>query len=79
MKIMKRINNYLIDKEYKIIVKDNQVSIINYNEILDFTLEKISIRHNNKIIIIEGKNLYISKMLEDEVLIKGIITIIRIN
>ena len=79
MKIMKRINDYLIDKEYKIIVKDNQVSIVNYNEILDFTLEKISIRHNNKKIIIEGKNLYISKMLEDEVLIKGIITIIRIN
>lgn len=79
MKMIERFNNYLIDKEYKIIIKENQVDIINYNEIIDFTLEKISVRYNKKIIIIEGKNLFITKMVEDEVLIKGNISVVRIN
>ena len=79
MRIINKINNYLIDKEYKIIIKKNQINIINYSEIIDFNLEKVAIRYNDKKIIIEGKNLLISKMLEDEVLIKGNIVTIRIN
>lgn len=79
MKIIKKLNNYLEDNQYKIIIKDKQVNIINYDEIIDFTLNKISIRHSNKIITIEGNELYIIKMVEDEVLISGNITNIRIN
>ncbi len=74
-----KLNNYLVDNEYKIIIKENQVNIINYDEIIDFTLEKISVRYKQKKITIEGKNLFISKMVEDEVLINGSITTIRIN
>ena len=79
MKILDRIDNYLCDKEYKIIIKNNQINIINYDEIIDFSLTKISVKHNNRIIIIEGKDLTISKMLDYEVLISGIILNIRIN
>lgn len=73
------INDYLIDKEYKIIIKENEVNIINYSEIIDFNLEKISIRYNEKIITIEGKKIYIYKMIDDEVLIRGKILTVRIN
>ena len=79
MKIIKKINNYLEDKEYKIIIKDKQVNIINYDEIIDFTLNKISLRYKQKTIIIEGTELYITKMIEDEVLINGNIVNVRIN
>jgi len=79
MNILNRIDNYLYDKEYKIIIKTNEVNIINYDEIIEFSLEKVSIRYKNKKIIIEGQNLVISKMLDDEVLIKGNISNIRIN
>ena len=79
MKIIKKINNYLEDKEYKIIIKEHQINIINYDEIIDFTLNKISIRYKQKIINIEGSELYIVKMVEDEVLIKGNIIHICIN
>lgn len=77
--MIERMNNYLIDKEYKIIIKEKEVNIINYSEIIDFSLDKISIRYNKKMITIEGKNLYIFKMVENEVLIKGDIMIVRIN
>lgn len=79
MRMIDKLNNYLVDNEYKIIIKENQVNIINYDEIIDFTLEKISVRYKQKKITIEGKNLFISKMVEDEVLINGSITTIRIN
>ena len=79
MKMIKKLNDYLEDTQYKIIIKDKQINIINYDEIIDFTFSKIIIRHAKKIITIEGDELYIVKMTEDEVLINGNVTNIRIN
>ena len=79
MRLKERLDNYLYDREYKITVGENYASIVNYDEIVDFTLTKISVRYKNKIIIIEGQNLTISKMIDNEVLVEGIIALIRIN
>ena len=76
---MDRLDNYLYDREYRIIIRNESVDIINYDEIIDFTLTKISVRYKNKIITVEGKNLIISKMVENEVLVTGIITAVNIN
>ena len=76
---MDRLDNYLYDREYKIIVKDGSVNIVNYDEIVDFTLTKISVRYKNKIIIVEGHDLTISKMIDNEVLVVGNIEVVRIN
>ena len=79
MKLVNRVEAYLQDSEYKIIIKNNQINIVNYDEIIDFSLTKVSVRYKNKLFITEGKNLVISKMLKDEILIKGNIENIRIN
>ena len=79
MNLMNRLNNYLYDREYKIIIKENSVDIINYDEIIDFTLNKISLKYKNKIISIEGTNLVITKMMDNEVLITGFINIVSIK
>ena len=79
MKIFNRLDNYLSDREYKIIIKENYVNIVNYDEIIDFTLNKISVKYNNKVITIEGTNLTITKMVIDEVLITGNISNIHIK
>ncbi len=79
MKLINKLDRYLYDKEYKIIIKENYVDIINYTEIVDFNLNNISVKYQNKTITIEGNNLTISKMIEDEVLIIGQISNIRIN
>ena len=76
---MNRLNNYLYDREYKIIIKENSVDIINYDEIIDFTLNKISLKYKTKIISIEGTNLVITKMMDNEVLITGFINIVSIK
>jgi len=79
MKLLNKIDNYLYDREYRIIIKINEVNIINYDEIIDFSLTQISVKYNNKKIIIDGKNLVISKMLDNEVLVTGDIYNVRIN
>ncbi len=76
---MNRLDNYLYDKEYRIIIKENYVNIVNYDEIVDFNLNKISVKYRNKKVSIEGTNLTINKMVEDEVLITGNISNISIN
>ena len=79
MRIKDRLNNYLNDNDYKIIIKENYVNIINYDEIIDFTLNKIVVKYKNKIITTEGVNLTITKMVTKEVLITGNISSVRIN
>ena len=79
MRLISKLDRYLENKNYEIILKDNNINIINFSEIIDFSMNKISVRCDNKIINIEGKNLIISKMLDDELLITGEIFNIRIN
>ena len=79
MRLISKLDRYLEDKNYQIIIKENQVNIINFKEVIDFSTDKISLKCDNKIINIEGKNLIISKMLDEELLITGIIYNLRIN
>lgn len=71
MKILDRINNYISELDYKIIITNNYINIVNYKEILDFNSTRISIRHDKGITDIFGTNLVVNKMVEDEILITG--------
>ena len=73
MKIFNKLDRYITDKTYKIIIKPNTINIINYIEIKDFSNTKIVINNTNGITTIIGKNLEVSKMQDNEVLITGII------
>ena len=79
MKLTSKLDRYLEDKEYKIIIQKNKVNIINFKNIIDFSDNKISLKCDDRKIDIEGKNLIISKMIDDELLIIGNIFNIRIN
>lgn len=79
MNIRNRIDNYLNDKVYKITILNNTVNINNYIEILDFTSTVISIKHERGITKIKGKDLVVSKMLDNEVLITGNIKEIEVK
>ena len=79
MNIRNKINNYLEDKEYKITFINNQVNINNYIEIIDFNTNTISIKHNKGITKIIGKDLVVSKMIDNEILITGVIKEIEVK
>ena len=49
MKIFDRLDNYVNDKKFSMIYKNNKLDIINYSKIIEFTSTIISVSYNNKI------------------------------
>lgn len=78
MNLLNTLDRYLVDKSYKIIIKENYINIINYIEIKDFSNSKIVISIPNSTTIITGTNLVVSKMQDNEVLITGNIKTIEL-
>lgn len=76
MKLIRKIDDYINDRRYSIIYKNNTLNVINYSEIIDFSSKLISVRYEDKVYHIEGNNLVISRMMENEILITGEIKII---
>ena len=64
------INNIIKNKNYEININLNYIHIINYIKIEDISFNNIKILLNNKIINIKGEKLLITKLDENEMLIK---------
>lgn len=79
LKLIRSIDNYIDDKKFSILYKNDKLDIINYTKILDFSDTKISLSYFDNKYIITGTNLVISKMMEEEVLITGNIENISFN
>ena len=77
MKLFNDIRNFIDEKNFKIIIYDNMIDIINYKDIMDITSTSIIIL-SNKEINISGNDLRITKMLDNEIVIKGNITNIHV-
>lgn len=71
MKLFNYLDRYITDDIFRVIIMDNSINIVNYIEVLDFSSKEISIKYNKGIMIIKGSELVVSKMLDDELLIKG--------
>ena len=69
--MIKRIANYIKDNKFKIYYVNNSVNILYYDNILEVTNDVITITKENKIILIKGNNLRLTKLLDNEVLITG--------
>ena len=72
MNLVNKIRNSLNEKKLKIIIFDKYINIINYSVINDISNEKIII--NNQNIIINGRNLKVIKLLDNEILIEGLLS-----
>lgn len=78
MKLFDRIDNYISEYKYKIIVCNNSVNIVNYTKIIEFTDNVIKVESKEGITTVKGCNLVITKMLSDEILITGKINSIEL-
>lgn len=71
MKKNNGIKSYWLENEIKIIILKNKINIQNYNDIEHINSDEIFIKSDEFNIIVKGKNLIISKLLSNEVLITG--------
>ena len=70
MHIRENLTNFLYDKNYFISIYDNYIYVYNYFDLLLLTDTKIVLKLEKFNLTINGENLYISKLLPKEILIK---------
>lgn len=76
--MINRIVNYIKDNNFKIYYVNNSVNIVNYDKILDINDTVITVVKENKMIFIKGNELRLTKLLDNEVLITGLINKIEL-
>lgn len=68
---MFNIMRYINDTDFQIVYINNKLNIINYEKINYMLDNKISLTIKDKIILIEGNNLRVKKLLDNEIIITG--------
>ena len=68
------IKKYVFDKDYKIIIYKDKINIVNYKKIRLITEKKVIIALEDRKIIINGSDLKLKKMIDDELYLSGIIS-----
>lgn len=79
MLMVNNIKNYLYDKKYFINLFDNYIHVFNYLKLLKFSNDEVSLQLEFFILNIKGNNLFITKMTNNEILIKGDVLELEIN
>ena len=76
--MLEKISNYVNDKEFRLTLYNDKIHIINYKKIISLENNYLSILCLNKKILVTGNNLILSKILDNELLIKGTINNIEV-
>ncbi len=79
MHIKDNLINFLYDKEYFISIYDDYIHVFNYLELISLTSKLIILKLNKFNLEIKGDNLFITKMMINEILIKGVIKNVGIS
>ena len=79
MKVINNIRSFLLEDNFEIRVFKNRINIVNYNSIGHFDSNKIIIYYDEGSIAVKGEKLVVSKLLQDEILITGIIQNIELR
>ena len=73
MNMIRKTIDYIKDESFKIIYINNSLDIINYDNILEVKEDVVTISKNDKLVLIKGNNLKLNKLLDNEILITGIV------
>lgn len=74
----KGLRSYILEDEFKITILNDKINIANYDSMGHFDNNKVIVNYNKagdiKSLIINGKQLVVSRLKLNEVLIEGVIT-----
>lgn len=73
------LRNYISDVEFRVNLYKDKVHIVNYTKIVTIEKSRISIGYSSGMLIIKGKDLALKKLLDDEILINGIINSVELE
>lgn len=73
MGLIHRFRNYLLEEDFEMKIYKGAVNIVNFTEIGHFDSYKVIVKCDSLIVSIEGRELVVSKLLQDEILVTGTI------
>lgn len=73
-----KVRDYIKDEEFRLTLFEDRLLAINYDSILSLESERISFLISEKRIVVKGKDLTLSKLLDKEVLIGGVVFSIEV-
>ena len=71
LNLLNNLKDLVLEEQFKINYIKGKLNIVNYKDIAHFDNNKIIVNYTDGSIVIGGKNLVISKMVSDELLIEG--------
>ena len=77
--MFERVHSYFHDDEFRFTIYEDQLHVLNFKQILILEDYYISFRSLNKTISVRGQDLALTKLLENEMLIRGDILQIEVN
>lgn len=77
--MLKNIVNYVRNNEFYINIWKNKINVVNFKEIIIMEEDKIVIMADLGKVIIRGQNLSINKLLDNEILIMGVFSLIELG
>lgn len=69
--MLKSINKFIINNEYSINIWKNYIEINNFTDVILLEDNEVIIEIDKKIIKIKGKEIYIKKLVDKEILLSG--------
>lgn len=73
MNLVRKVRDYLLEDEFKMIILNNKIDISNYEKIEYLDNDKVIVKYEKGKIGIKGENITVRKLLNNEILITGII------
>lgn len=77
--MLNHVKEYINDNEFRLMVFEDRIYVVNYLKIISLEDERISFLTNKGRIIIKGDNLCLNKLLDSEVLISGTVSNIEVD
>jgi sporulation protein YqfC len=79
MRAINKLRTYILEDEFRINILQDKINIINFTKIGSISETSIEVYNDDNKIVINGKNLVISKLLNNEMLITGIIKSVELR
>lgn len=76
--MLRNLYEFVKDDEFRFTVYSNRVHIINYDKIDSLNSDYILVSYSNKKVSIKGRDLVLNKMLNNELLVVGIVKNIEV-
>lgn len=73
MKLFDGVRSFILENEFSMHIYQDKINVVNYDSIGHFDSNEVRIYHSKGELLIKGNHLVVSKLMQEEILILGVI------